>query len=167
MMTSIAVLLTCHNRKDKTTACVNALLHSKLPDGVMLRVYVTDDGCTDGTADSIRQIAPNAEILRTDGSAFWNGGMRVAFAKAMAADADFYLWLNDDTDLNPSALELLLSTHAQLCANTHSDKHIVVGSTADQDSGKLTYGGLNLRRPRLFWTRIWGKTVSRERGWKC
>ncbi len=26
---------------------------------------------------------------------------------------------------------------------------------------------LDLRRPRFFWTRIWGKTVSRERGWKC
>ena len=24
-----------------------------------------------------------------------------------------------------------------------------------------------VRRPRFFWTRIWGKTVSRERGLKC
>lgn len=26
---------------------------------------------------------------------------------------------------------------------------------------------LAVRRPRFFWTRIWGKTVSRERGLKC
>jgi len=26
---------------------------------------------------------------------------------------------------------------------------------------------LIVSRPRFFWTRIWGKTVSQERGWKC
>ncbi|MEF8728837.1 MAG: glycosyltransferase family 2 protein [Accumulibacter sp.] len=157
-MTTLAVLLTCHNRKDKTLACLRALLDNELPHNVNLRVYVTDDGCTDGTADGVRQIVPGAEIIRMDGGAFWNGGMRVAFGKAMEADADFYLWLNDDTDLNPTALQLMLTTHAQLSSETHSDKHIVVGTTADRNSDRLTYGGLN--RNHKFWRPVTFRLAS-------
>lgn len=142
-MTSIAVLLTCHNRKDRTSACLRALLENSLPDDIVLRVFVTDDGSTDGTAERVREIVPHAEILRSDGSAFWNGGMRIAFEQAMTTDADFYLWLNDDTNLVSSAMALLLNTYDQLCTETGSERHIVVGTTVDQTSGEFTYGGLN------------------------
>lgn len=27
--------------------------------------------------------------------------------------------------------------------------------------------GIDVLRPRFFWTRIWGKTVSGKRRWEC
>jgi hypothetical protein len=36
-------------------------------------------------------------VLGGDGSLFWNGGMRLAYADAMRSDFDYYLWLNGDT----------------------------------------------------------------------
>lgn len=148
-MTCIAVVLTCHNRKVKTLACLRALQRSELPAGVSIDVYLTDDGSTDGTSEAVREMFPGTRILASDGSAYWNGGMRIAFREALASDADFYLWLNDDTVLDAIAVQRLIETHQILTANTGTDRHILVGSTRDQDSGHLTYGGLN-RRNALF-----------------
>ena len=33
--------------------------------------------------------------------------------------------------------------------------------------GEIAIPEIQLRRPRFFWTRIWGKTVSRERSLEC
>ena len=57
---NIAVLLTCHNRKAKTVKCMQSLydalthynrLHEK--DFIDVEVYLTDDGCTDGTVEAV------------------------------------------------------------------------------------------------------------------
>lgn len=153
-MTRIAALLTCHNRKNKTLACLMALMRNKLPNGVVVAVYMTDDGSTDGTTAAVRELVPHAKILDADGSAFWNGGMRIAFREAMSSDPDFHLWLNDDTELEPSAVRDLLETHRILMEKTGTDRHIVVGSARDKASQNLTYGGLNRRngffRPVTF-----------------
>ena len=47
-MKTIATLITCHNRKDKTLACLDALFSNHLPDRVLLDVFLVDDGSTDG-----------------------------------------------------------------------------------------------------------------------
>nr|MBA2443395.1 glycosyltransferase family 2 protein [Rubrobacter sp.] len=90
---------------------------------------------------------PQVEVLRGDGTLFWNGGMRRAFAEALEGDHDHYLWLNDDTLLYPGALESLLQTHRRV-TEPGSPASIVVGSTCDPETGDLTYGGLS-RESRL------------------
>ena len=44
----LAVLMTVHNRKQVTLSCLDALFKSHL-NGCRFDVYMTDDGCTDGT----------------------------------------------------------------------------------------------------------------------
>jgi GT2 family glycosyltransferase len=78
-----AVLITCHNRKPKTLACLAALFNQELSPEVTIDVYLVDDGSTDGTAEAVHQAYPQVKILQGDGSLFWNRGMRKAFAEAL------------------------------------------------------------------------------------
>jgi GT2 family glycosyltransferase len=143
---SIAALLTCHNRKQKTLTCLEALFDQKLSAEVDLHIYLVDDGSTDGTAEAVRQAYPQVRILQGSGNLFWNGGMRQAFAEAIKDDRDYYLWLNDDTLLYPEALDNFLTTSRRL-SEQGDIRAIVVGSTQDSETGKLTYGG----RVRSSW----------------
>lgn len=137
----LAALITCHNRKAKTLACLDALFQNALPEGYSLDVFPVDDGSTDGTEQVVRERYPQVNIIKGDGNLYWNGGMRIAFAAAMARDFDYYLWLNDDTLLYPTAIEMLLNTSRDLQAK-QGKSVIVVGSTQDASDGRLTYGGV-------------------------
>ena len=135
---SIAVLLTCYNRKEKTISCLDNLLKNYMPDGYSFKVFLVDDGSTDGTEDAVRNAYPQINIIKGDGSLFWNGGMRVAFEAAIKNGFDYYLWLNDDTMLNKGAVSNMLSA-----VGKHKGKDcIVVGSTHASTSKCVTYGGL-------------------------
>lgn len=138
------MLLTVHNRKEKTVNCLNTL-RSQLPvENWETDVYMTDDGCTDGTAASAREAFPGIRIIQGDGNLYWAGGMRKAWAEAAKGDYDAYIWLNDDTELLPGAMEELLGTHLP-----HPDA-ILVGSTRGTDgSPRTTYGGTDENDDRI------------------
>jgi GT2 family glycosyltransferase len=139
-MKTIAVLLTVHNRKEKTLECLANLFSQQAVEGYQWNVFMTNDGCTDGTPESVKALYPNVNIVQGDGNLFWNRGMYKAWqAAAEAKDYDFYLWLNDDTQLNTNALAILLETSQKFEDNT-----IVVGSTsAVNNPACITYGGRN------------------------
>ena len=64
MNINIAVIITCFNRKAKTIECLKHLLkaynsynYTHIESPIKLTIYLTDDGCTDGTADAVRNIS--------------------------------------------------------------------------------------------------------------
>jgi GT2 family glycosyltransferase len=141
MAKTIAVLMTCYNRKQDTLDCLSQLFAQILLEDVSLKVYLVDDGSTDGTASAVSDAYSAVQIIQGGGDLFWNRGMRLAFSTAMQNDFDYYLWLNDDTLLYPNALKNLLNTMQSLAER--GDHHaIVAGSTQDSESGVLTYGGV-------------------------
>lgn len=131
----LAVLMTCYNRRALTLDCLKRLQSQGDFD-----VYLVDDGSTDNTSEAVKAHYPTVKILQGDGSLFWVGGMRLAFAEALKGSYDYYMWLNDDTILEQDALCSLLSTHHALTKKGYPNS-IVVGSIKDADSGALTYGG--------------------------
>lgn len=136
-MKKIAVLLTVHNRCKKTLYALKRLYAVPLPSGYVLDVYLTDDGCTDGTAEAVREQFPAVHVLLGDGSLFWNRGMRMAWEAASKSTPEFYLWLNDDTYLFDNALTILLRASAE-----KNDQTIILGTTCDTATGtEITYGG--------------------------
>lgn len=145
----IAVLLTVFNRKVTTLSCLNNLTKQTGLENVRLDVYLTDDGCTDGTPEAVREQYPEAHIIKGDGTLYWNRGMIAAWTEAEKGDYDYYLLLNDDTILNPDALSRFIVT-----SNTHVDKAIIVGSCHSSDDITIqTYGArdknFNLIHPDL------------------
>ena len=137
-MKTIAVLMTVHNRKEKTLRCLASLYGQKYDmSNYCLDVNLTNDGCTDGTPDAIRQTFPDVHIVEGDGSLYWNGGMRRAWIEAAKGDYDYYLWLNDDTFLYDDALQRILDS-----SSSYNDKALLVGSTCSlDDHNVITYGG--------------------------
>ncbi|MDJ1182892.1 glycosyltransferase family 2 protein [Roseofilum casamattae] len=137
---TIAVLLTCHNRKEKTLESLQALFAQNLSSDFSLIVYLMDDGSTDGTSTAVSECYPGVKLFQGDGNLFWNGGMRYVFAKALEVGHDFYCWLNDDTMLYPDALQTLLDTYAKMVEQGYRQS-IVAGSTQDAQSKEWSYGG--------------------------
>ena len=147
-MRKLVVLMTCHNRKEKTLACLRALFAAEMPEGIGLEVVLVDDASTDGTGSAAAALDPRVCVHYGDGSLFWNGGMRLAFAESMKRQFDFYLWLNDDTTLVESGVRHLIGTYDSL-REVHGDQLMIVGATRDSESNQLTYGGF-LRSGGLF-----------------
>ena len=130
--------MTVHNRRETTLRCLESLADSVYDkDRIDMDYYITDDACTDGTAEAISAAFPDAHIIKGDGSLFWNRGMHLAWEEAAKSDYDFFLWVNDDTYVFNDSLSRLLS-----CSASHSDEAVIVGSTTSSDgSGRITYGG--------------------------
>jgi len=137
----IAVLLTCHNRCQRTLACLASLFRQARPDECIFDVYLVDDGSTDGTSQAVQAAFSGVHLVRGDGNLYWNGGMRVAFAAAQHSDPDYYLWLNDDVELCEDALARLLATCEELHASGEAAP-IVIGTMQDTDTEKPSYGGV-------------------------
>ena len=137
-MSSIAVLLTVHNRKEKTVCCLSRLYSQIKINHYTLNVYLVDDGSTDGTPEVITKLYPNVNIINGDGNLFWNRGMHKAWETASKEkDYDYYLWLNDDTNIVNDCIERLLDL-----SSANRDKAIIVGSTCTTGNpGQITYGG--------------------------
>jgi GT2 family glycosyltransferase len=126
----IDVLMTSHNRRAKTLACLASV--EAQAEGLDLRVVLVDAGSTDGTREAVSAEHPSVELVPVGPQVFWGQGMRAAGQRARA-DADFHLWLNDDVVLAPDAVAHLL--------RWGRPGRIVVGKLLD-DEGRPTYGGL-------------------------
>jgi GT2 family glycosyltransferase len=133
----IAVLMTCHNRKAMTLRCLDRLFRQALPSFVTLRVYLVDDGSTDGSGPAVQEVFPQVTVIQGNGTLFWCEGTRLAWRHAAETDPEFYLWLNDDVALRPRALETLLAVTSNNCRRAV----VVVGSCCDPATRKHTYGG--------------------------
>lgn len=146
---NIAILLTCHNRKDKTIACLASLHGADVPTGIQYDVYLTDDGSSDGTRPEVERLFPEVKIIRGNGNLFWAGGMRLAWKSAMANhDYDAYLLINDDVLLDPSFFSSLLKTEEYSIEKT-GQRGIYSGAMIDSASGKVTYGASVIRQNHL------------------
>ena len=141
----IAIVLTCHNRVERTLSCLDSVSSQAAHDR-SLQVVLVDAGSTDATPNSVRQHFPHTTLIERGKELFWNGGMRVAIARAYEDDPDLYLWLNDDVELDRDAINRLLACHLVL-RSARSAPCIVVGSTRDPATGEHTYGGV-VRRDR-------------------
>ncbi len=136
-MKTIAVLLTVFNRREKTLQCLERLYRQVPLEGYEVDVYLTDDGCTDGTPEAVAAQYPKVRVIHGGGDLYWNRGMWTAWdTAARARDYDYYLWLNDDTFVRDRMLQVLTAA-----ATATHDEAIIVGATEDIAHQAITYGG--------------------------
>lgn len=134
---SIAILLTVYNRKLKTIKCLDNIFNQDSFSNYEIKIFLTDDGSTDGTSELIKSKYPEVIITKGD-NLYWNRGMWTSWNTAIKdKQYDFYLWLNDDTFTYPFMLNHLIKT-----SSLYSDKAIIVGPTIDTHGLSIhTYGG--------------------------
>ncbi len=158
---NIAVIVTCYNRKDKTLLSLSKLFHAadvcSLAE-IQLSIFLTDDGCTDGTADALKAMfaGKSLKIIQSDGTAYWAGGMRIAWLEALKESSkwDFYLLFNDDTMVLEDAFDEILRTH-QFSLENYGKAGVYSGLISSLNNlNIITYGGKVYRRGFL------GKSVN-------
>ncbi|MDA9589713.1 glycosyltransferase family 2 protein [Opitutales bacterium] len=135
----IAVLITVHNRIEKTQACLSSLLAVLNSSDIAADIYLVDDGSTDSTAQILAEKFPEVRVIQGDGTLFWNRGMHLAW-KTAAETADYahYLWLNNDVCLFPQAFTMFLKS------GLLADDGILVGACEDVN-GVVTYSGYRMK----------------------
>lgn len=137
-MSKIVVVMTCHNRKEKTTKCLR-----KLHTGNENNEYhyiVVDSGSTDGTCEEIESSGyTDVELVHAEPTLFWNGGMHRGIAIGMSKpdQYDYMLLVNDDVDFVPGILDRMIeySMKPDRCGS------VIVGPTCDT-FGNFSYGGI-------------------------
>lgn len=181
----IAVLMACHNRREKTMQCLNSLrdsvgeLRSKEQASAEVHIFLVDDGSTDGTSEAVKDwgnlITSHSSpitlhLIRGSGSLFWARGMALAWREALkyerATNApilpfsfDHFLWLNDDVVLKPSALMDAYEDWKR-CGDLFG---VIVGAcSADSSEKKSSYSATDLNDSQLFPD---GKAPRRAAGW--
>jgi len=148
---TIAVLLTCFNRKEKTLKALHRLMlaYNTFANQISLKIYLTDDGSTDGTGEAVKEIYPESVILLGNGNLYWAGGMRNSWREALKGNYDAYLLLNDDTDVFTNVFKELLETH-EYSQKQFGKSGIYLGSTYDESTKKISYGGAKLTNKFTF-----------------
>jgi len=130
--------MTVFNRKVTTLRCLQQVETQNYDKNkYSVDIYLTNDGCTDGTPEAVRAEYPYVRIIDGNGTLFWNRGMYAAWVEAAKREYDYYLWLNDDTFIFDDTIARLLFS-----SEKHSNNVIIAGSTsAVGDASKITYGG--------------------------
>ena len=143
-MKKVAILITCHNRKDKTLDCLDHLYTNikDVNDFLAIDTYLTDDGSTDGTSNEVKKKFPEVKIIAGNGSLFWAGGMRMAWEyAAQKNDYNYYIWLNDDTIIHDHAVRELFDDYNEGCSIYKKDG--IITAACCNSHGDFSYGGRN------------------------
>ena len=138
-MEKIAVLMTCHNRKEHTVACIRSLTDGA-EEQAALHFVVVDAGSTDGTKEALKELAAEGfqiRHIRAPENLFWNGGMRIAmrYAAKYMKDCTYALLVNDDVVFYPGTVATLIARLTKYRTDA------VVGATKD-GTGQQSYGGV-------------------------
>ena len=131
----IAILMACHNRKLITKRCIDSIIRANELFHWNLKLFVVDDGSTDGTKEVLINSHLNSQVILGSGDWYWAKSM--AFAESFVPD-NFQgkLWLNNDVELLPDALQKLGHFMAAFPSS------IIVGQLLDPISNSISYGGL-------------------------
>jgi len=134
-----AILMTVHNRKDKTLKCLTNLYLAlqRVHSETHIDVYLTDDGSTDGTREEVKAQFPQVRSIEGNGKLYWCRGMIVAWKRALAEnDYDGFFWLNNDSYLYPDAFALMFEAISSSYGLT-----IFSGAFISETTGQASFGG--------------------------
>lgn len=132
-MKTLAIIMTVHNRKEKTLKCLKSI--SEVKDIPLYDVFICDDASSDGTAEEVLKRYPNVIIMKGTGDCFWTRGMYLAMQQATKKEYDFYLMVNDDVEFFQNMWNIMKGTLS-------SRRNVgITGATQSAISGKLTYSG--------------------------
>ncbi len=149
-MSKIVVVMTCHNRKNKTVNCL-----AKLHDGNTKYLYhhiVVDAGSTDGTAQAVEAADySDVQLVNAEPTLFWNGGMYRGIDEGMkhADEYDYMLLVNDDVDFAHGIIDTLVD----YAERPEKKGSVIVGPTCS-DKGEFSYGGILYNSRGIGYTMI-------------
>jgi len=136
----LAVLITSFNRKNVTLAGLKSLKDAlDTVDDLRYRIFLLDDASPDGTANAVRSIFPDVDVIDGTGSLFWGRGVGWAYEAARRTGSyDAYLLFNDDMVLDPDGVRAFFADYREV--NTRGPS-MLGGATLAKDGSEITYSG--------------------------
>jgi hypothetical protein len=101
----VAIIILNWNGLKDTLACLASLSRLDYP---AYEVIVVDNGSSDGSVAAIRSLYPQTMLIETGDNLGFVGGNNVGLEYAKARQADYALLLNNDTEVSPDFLSLLV-----------------------------------------------------------
>lgn len=105
----IALVIPVFNRRDTTLQALRSLSRIDAA-GMDIRIYIVDDGSTDGTAEAVTREFPDVVIVPGTGDLHYAGGTNAGIEAAAAWNPDLYLLMNDDSVFHEQFLQRLVRT---------------------------------------------------------
>lgn len=130
-----AFLITCFNRVNQTVKCIESLYEYEKFD-FLYDIYLLDDNSFDNTFEIVKSNFPNVFVYKSTGDYYWNGGMNYLWKISSKKKYQNYIWLNDDTILNPDWHYNISSA-----LKSTSGKALLLGTTICPVSKNISYGG--------------------------
>ena len=103
---SVNIFVLNWNGRDLTMDCLKSLEQVNYSAH---KVYVIDNGSTDDSVSAIQNKFPQVEIIELDQNLGYAGGNNAGFKKV--ANADYTLFLNNDTTVDPDFIAPLIPTN--------------------------------------------------------
>lgn len=132
----VTAILAAHNRRESTVGCLRSLF-ACVPNDCEITAVLVDDGSTDGTAAAVNALGLPVTVLRGPGDWYWSRSMAEAEKVAERGDPDLILWLNDDVELDPTAMRRALATH-----HLHPEA-ILAGALWSPARGDVSFTGMH------------------------
>ena len=108
-LTKVALVIPVYNRRDTTLQALKSL--SRIDKrGLDVRVYIVDDGSTDGTSDAIREHYPETHLIQGDGTLHYAAGTNRGISAALEWDPDYIVAMNDDAVFHEQFLQRMIAT---------------------------------------------------------
>jgi GT2 family glycosyltransferase len=107
----VAIVILNWNRPGDTVACLRSMAASDYP---RWRAIVVDNASSDDSVAIIRAAFPQAQVLVNERNLGFAGGVNAGIAHALADGAAYVLLLNNDTEVAPPALGMLVRA-AETC----------------------------------------------------
>lgn len=120
MHTKLAIVTPVHNRRAETLQFLRSIFRSDL-NGIDVRIFIVDDGSTDGTADAVRENFPDVNIIAGSGDLWFTEGTNRGITAALSDNPDFVLTCNNDSIFDQNAIARLVD-----CCQRH--ERSVVGA---------------------------------------
>ena len=135
----VAVIIPTHNRVEMLCRCITSVLES---DYGLLSIFVIDDGSSDETFEILQNKYSDVRVIKGNGSLWWSGSINEGIRKALLADFDYMLLLNDDVVVDPKAVSSLVK-----CAR--DNPQTIIGSIVYDkfNPKKIWSAGVGLRWP--------------------
>lgn len=107
MQPRVAIIVLCYNGVEDTLACLGSLRKLDYPQG-RYDVVIVDNASWDNTPTWVRSAFPEAIVIENGANLGFATGNNVGMRYALANGYDYALLLNNDTEVEPAFLRLLV-----------------------------------------------------------